>query len=161
MRLLTVFICLLATVGITKADSIETAARLLKIMDYEGTAIAGGRAVFGPTLKQLRAQGTDEETIRKVEQAADEFMIETFTNGDVMMKVAALYAQKFTEDELNELIAFYDTEVGKKLLAEQGNLMAEGAKIGEEAAQKNLPKFQAKLAKIFEEAEANEETEEE
>ena len=42
---------------------------------------------------------------------------------ELVNHVAALYTQRFTADELKQLLAFYESPVGKKLLAQQPQIV--------------------------------------
>jgi len=63
---------------------------------------------------------------------------------------ARVYAKHFTVEDLDQLIAFYDSPVGKKLLAEQGQMLTEMSQIGQawgrnvaiEVMRKLAPEFQ-------------------
>ena len=49
-------------------------------------------------------------------------------------EIAKLYAMHFTEPELKELLAFYKTPVGMKLITEQSKVGEEGLKFAQEWA---------------------------
>lgn len=59
-----------------------------------------------------------------------------------------IYDKHFTHDEIRELIAFYQTPIGRKLTAELPAItqesMAAGQKWGEEVAQKVVARLQAR-----------------
>lgn len=44
---------------------------------------------------------------------------------DVIDDIAAAYAGEFTKDELTEIVAFYQSDAGTKLISRQGALMAQ------------------------------------
>jgi len=45
--------------------------------------------------------------------------------------IAVLYASTFTEDELNQLAAFYESPIGQRLRGAQRDLLLEGTAIGQ------------------------------
>lgn len=47
---------------------------------------------------------------------------------ELMNEVARAYARHFTEQELRELLAFYKTTLGKKVLASEANAVEDGFK---------------------------------
>ncbi|MGA9198053.1 MAG: DUF2059 domain-containing protein, partial [Pseudolabrys sp.] len=51
--------------------------------------------------------------------------------GELTSEVAKLYASHFTEAELKELLAFYKTPVGMKLIVEQPKVGEEGLKFAQ------------------------------
>ena len=53
---------------------------------------------------------------------------------EINSEVAKLYAAHFTESELKELLAFYKSPVGTKLIAEQAKVAEEGLKFAQDWA---------------------------
>ena len=58
---------------------------------------------------------------------------------------ARLYAEEFTEDELRQILAFYQSPVGQKLASRQANLGRRGAEFGRTLAEEH----QADLFKLL------------
>ncbi|GAA4320755.1 hypothetical protein GCM10023115_47960 [Pontixanthobacter gangjinensis] len=50
---------------------------------------------------------------------------------DLYAKLAAVYTESFTEQELDKILAFYDTPVGKKMVAITPELTKKGMEIGQ------------------------------
>jgi hypothetical protein len=61
---------------------------------------------------------------------------------DDMVKI---YMTEFTEPELKELTAFYNTPLGKKTVQKMPALMAKGAEMGQKRVQEHLPELQAAI----------------
>jgi uncharacterized protein len=57
-----------------------------------------------------------------------------------------IYMAEFTESELNELIKFYQTPLGKKTVMRMPALMAKGAEIGQKRVNEHLPELEAAIA---------------
>ncbi len=51
---------------------------------------------------------------------------------DLMDRIAHIYARHFTTDEMNRLIAFYETPVGRKFIRKMPEIMMESQKAGME-----------------------------
>jgi hypothetical protein len=58
---------------------------------------------------------------------------------DDMIKI---YTDEFTEQELKDLLAFYQTPLGKKTIQKMPKLMAKGAELGQARVQQHLPELQ-------------------
>ena len=56
-----------------------------------------------------------------------------------------LYVNEFTEAELKELSAFYQTPIGKKSLQKMPTLMAKSAEMAQRRVQEHLPELQASI----------------
>jgi hypothetical protein len=57
-------------------------------------------------------------------------------------QIADIYVQVFTEDELNELIRFYQSPVGQKLLEKTPEIMQKSVEIVQTILQDKLSEFQ-------------------
>ena len=60
--------------------------------------------------------------------------------GELMTRMAGIYARNFTPAEVKALLAFYGTDVGRKAIAVLPKLAQEGAAAGQEWAQQNMPR---------------------
>lgn len=56
--------------------------------------------------------------------------------GDLATMIESVYARHFSADELRQLLAFYDTPIGKKLIALQPTLAQESMAAGKEWGQR-------------------------
>jgi len=61
-----------------------------------------------------------------------QFFYEVFVSQDTMDKLAVLYSEYYTIDELQELIAFYKSPIGQKLVATNAQLASKSQQISEE-----------------------------
>lgn len=68
---------------------------------------------------------------------------------------ARIYAEAFTEEELNEITAFYRTEVGKKTMRLTPVLMQKGMALGEQVVFDNLPELEQLIMERMQELEGN------
>jgi hypothetical protein len=59
--------------------------------------------------------------------------------------MAKIYTQEFTEEELTQLGAFYETSLGKKSLEKLPQLMAKGAGLGQQRVQEHMPELKAAI----------------
>ncbi|MBK0380155.1 DUF2059 domain-containing protein [Mucilaginibacter segetis] len=66
-------------------------------------------------------------------------------------QLASLYAQEFTEKELKDLTAFYNTPLGRKLNSKQAILFQKSALLGQQAVQSHQAELQAMLQAAFKE----------
>ena len=54
----------------------------------------------------------------------------------------AIYVEAFTEDELNDIRAFYETPTGRKTLEKLPELSAKGSQLGQTRVQQNIQELQ-------------------
>ncbi len=60
-------------------------------------------------------------------------------------EMVRIYAQAFTEDELREITAFYQTETGRKAVLLTPRLMAQGMEVGQRAFLANRAELEARI----------------
>jgi hypothetical protein len=76
------------------------------------------------------------EVVREVVNAE---LAKAFSGPEIKDKQIALYAKYFTHTEVKSLIAFYESELGRKTVANMPDLMREGSAIGEQWAKGAMP----------------------
>lgn len=68
---------------------------------------------------------------------------------EVFREIAMLYARKFTADEINDVVAFYKSPTGLRMLELLPEIQAEASKIGQawgsNVARRSLERLRAKL----------------
>jgi uncharacterized protein len=72
-------------------------------------------------------------------------------SGEIVTDVARIYAQHFSDQELKEILAFYKTPTGKKMLAEEPQVINESMKYAQNWAndlyEKVLGRFRTEMKK--------------
>jgi len=74
-----------------------------------------------------------------VREVSSEEFARAFASSAIKEKQIALFAKYYTHAEIKGLIAFYETDLGRKAIANTPHLMREGAAIGEEWAREAMP----------------------
>ena len=125
-----------------QAQDADTAKRLelgQQLIDLAGAkdGIAQMLDQIAPGLIQLVQQanpGKEKEVAEVMTQYIVPKMKENLP--EALRQCAVVYANHFTEDELNQLIAFYQSPIGRKLVQEQPGMSRELARFGTAWAQK-------------------------
>jgi uncharacterized protein len=117
---------------------VELATEVLRAMDLEKAMQAGVAASFDAQIQQNPLMAPFRPTM-------EAFTTKYLTWEAIGPEMAKLYATHFTEPELRELLAFYRSPIGRKMVGEQGTLTAEGARIAQAALQPHLPELQAAI----------------
>jgi hypothetical protein len=68
---------------------------------------------------------------------------------ELLLMSAKLYTQHFSDAELDELIAFYKSDVGVKYLRERSNLVAEETELGKAWGEKLAPEIADRIGKLI------------
>jgi uncharacterized protein len=132
-------------------DSVALANQLL---DLSGTATFMQQTFetgLKPSLDQMRAKGAPAELVDAIHAEARNFFQENF-NWEIMKpKLAKLYADNYTEAELKDIIAFYQTPTGQKTLAKMPVLMQQSLTMSMSGVQANMPEFQRRISGLIQE----------
>lgn len=74
-----------------------------------------------------------------------EFFAKYMSYDSLKPELIDTYTEVFTADELKEINAFYQTDVGRKAIAKMPELMAKGSRIGARRVQQNMGELQAMI----------------
>jgi uncharacterized protein len=126
---------------------------LSKLLEVIGASVAGEQlayAIAQETLGAIAATGTPiTEQIQQVvvEEALAEF-VPSFGDLEYLTDLyAPLYSQHLTEKELSEMLAFYQSPIGQKVLVTLPTVAQSGAMALQQAGLERLPDFQVKVDK--------------
>jgi hypothetical protein len=67
--------------------------------------------------------------------------------GEFETEMVNLYAEAFSDSEMDELLAFYRSPLGQKALARMPELMRRGAEVGSRIAKQHTPELEEMIAK--------------
>ena len=113
-------VCMLIVVFATQAqDNID-----FKSETVEFLKITGAGAAFENAIAQIGA-GVSEENKEAYTQEANGTLIGLYD------KMAELYMAEFTQEEIGELVSFYNTDLGKKLAEKQLGLTQKAMSFGQ------------------------------
>ena len=135
-----------------KADDAShkaAAMKLLSKVNSKETMMASFSAMLEPMSKQLAQQGIPQAGIDEVKAAVTDWLKKEVDFDVIAPKLADLYMKEFSEDELDQIVKFYDTPLGKKLLAKLPILMQQGALIGQQVLQEKQGDLQKKVVEIL------------
>jgi hypothetical protein len=133
-----------------RADDSLTLAN--KLLDLSGTASymqQSFEAGLKPSLMQMKAKGAPDELVEAIHSEAKTFFQENFKWEDVKPKIAKLYADNYTDAELSDIIAFYQTPTGQKTIAKTPSLVQQGMVLAMTNVQANMPEFQRRVGALI------------
>ena len=113
-------VCMLMVLFATQAQDNTD----FKSETVEFLKITGAGAAFENAIAQIGA-GVSEENKDAYTQEANGTLVGLYD------KMADLYMAEFTQDEIRELVAFYNTDLGKKLAEKQVGLAQKSMSFGQ------------------------------
>lgn len=110
---------------------------------------------YGKMIDQiLDAQTKSAPQLAKMREPMKEFFTK-YMGWDAMKDdLAKIYADNFTEQELNDITAFYKTPTGTKMSQALPSLMAEGAQLGQRRVQEHMGELKEMIEKSMAEQNA-------
>jgi uncharacterized protein len=103
--------------------------------------------VMSQTIDQmLKLQIQQNPTIAPYEPQMRAFFAKYMSWASMKNDLVGFYVAEFSEDELKQMNAFYQTPVGKKAVQKMPILAAKGAELGQKRVQEHLPELQAAIS---------------
>ena len=135
----------LAKEGENNSPSIE----LIKLLNIEDTMVNTSRLSFAPFLETIRTKGMVEAGVQEVKDVSDVYFRKVASDPDFKKELAHIYEEKFTTNELKDLVEFYKSPIGQKSLQLLPELTNAGSKLGEKYTNKYVSGFKEQLTPIM------------
>jgi hypothetical protein len=145
LLLLAILLCIPPATRADEARRLELAAKLLTAMDAEHNMQATMNVMRSTMAGQLQSPG--RSTNAQVEVAAligevMDLLSQELTWESLKDEFAAVYAGNFSEEEMEGLIAFYESPTGKALASKQGAITLQTTLITQKRVVAAMPKIQ-------------------
>jgi uncharacterized protein len=118
------------------------AEALLGVMDME-------QMLLDNTEAMLRMQQEQNPELAQFEDIMREFMEKALRWEELKADYLDLYVDLYTEEEMGEMLAFYRSPIGQRMIETMPELMIRSAEISQRRVQKHLPEM---MERIFERA---------
>jgi hypothetical protein len=139
-----------------QAPAVPTAAAIATAKEL--VSLKGGASMFDPLVPGVieSAKNSLVPTNPQLQQQLNEVAMQLRKEYDpkraeILNEVAKVYAQRFTEVELKEIVAFYRTPIGKKMLTEEPLALDQSLKMAQAWATRFsdevLERFRAEMKK--------------
>ncbi len=127
---------LLSSLAVAGEDTHRQAAeKLLYVADME-------KALEESIEQMLNIQLQQKPSLAPYKEIMLRFLKKHMGFQSLKEDIVAIYIEEFTEKELNEIIAFYETPTGRKTIEKMPKLMAKGAQLGVSRVQQNIGELQ-------------------
>lgn len=132
-----------ASIGLTAASAASAAETERMALATQVFETAGSGDQIDGMIDQLAQQMADvlkQQNPQVTAEAQEEFRMRSMEQmkarkEQMMSDIAALYAAKFTEEELQGVLDFYNSDLGKKMLRESPAIQAQARTIGQQWSQ--------------------------
>lgn len=130
----------------------ELIEKMLVLMNAEASTHAVMDAMFSQMEQEIIGASDDEAEARETFKLFRERAMKIDFGKDLREAQIRLYAKYFTEKELADLVAFYTSETGKKMIATMPQLMRESLEIGAKQIGPKLAKLTVEVHEEMEKA---------
>jgi hypothetical protein len=130
----------------------KAAAKLLETTNVQQMLEQVRTSVEATMAQQLKTLNLPEEGRAAAAKAQQEMMAwfsEVFNWQKTKDAYVEIYVETFTEDELNELIAFNQSTLGQKVLKKMPEIMQRSMETTQQVIRETEPEFQRRLRKII------------
>ena len=144
-------LCLCLLAGGVSAQEAERspAEKLLEVTRYEEMSLDSAMAAFDGAMK-AQTESLPKAAVAEIREEALKLYKRIFTGEEARRKIVELYQKHFTDDELNEMIEFYSTPLGRKTLVMMPSIMQDAMANVMPVIEREMPAFQKKVAEIAE-----------
>jgi hypothetical protein len=150
-----VVIAVLAFSMPANADSNPEALKLAKEIMEVNHASDRGDQIMTVLMKTMTTTlaATNPGKAKEVEEILNNTLLPELRNSlpDLLEQTAHTYADNFTVDDLKQILAFYRSDIGKKLVDRQPEMIRQQALIGQKYAQAVLGRIRDKMLKALQE----------
>jgi hypothetical protein len=136
-------------------DSLSLAEKFLDLSGTESFVRQSFESGLKPSLDQMRAKGAPADLIETIHTEARAFFQENFKWEGIWPQMAKIYAEAFTQAELSDIIAFYQSPTGQKTLAKMPTLTQQSMVMAMAGVQANMPEFQRRVGVIIDDYKKN------
>jgi hypothetical protein len=110
--------------------------------------------LLAPMTEGMKKQGLSDALVEELRQAVTKWFNAEIKWEELKPQVVELYMKEYTEPELKEMLTFFQSPVGKKILAQMPVVMQKSAALGQAYFQTKQASLQSKLSPIIEKAQA-------
>lgn len=99
--------------------------------------------MFSQTVQQMNLSEDKKAEAAKYQQRLNDIMAEEFSWNKLKGQFVDVYVDVFTEEELKELVEFYKSPLGQKLIIKMPQLMQQSMVLAQKQMQTVIPKIKA------------------
>lgn len=137
-------VLLCSFVSLAEPAKPETVALLLKVTDAAATLDYAYAQLDQMSEQMVRSQGDaakDDPLVRKHLQELNQLIRTELSWQQLEQPMIAIYSSVFTEEELQGIIAFYQSDAGQKMIKRQPELMQASMAVMQEQSMLLMPKL--------------------
>lgn len=125
------------------------AAKVIDMVSGKATMRASFDAVMNGAIENMRQHGLPQEGVDAVRATVAKWYESQINFDDIRPKIVDIYVKDFSEDDLKQIVAFYESPIGQKTIKTMPSVMKEGALVAQEYTKAKIPSLNAQLTPIL------------
>jgi len=125
------------------------AAKVIDMVSGKETMRASFDAVMNGAIENMHQHGLPQEGIDAVRATIAKWYDTEINFDDIRPKIVEIYVKDFTEDDLKQILAFYESPIGQKTIKTMPSVMREGALVAQDYTKAKIPSLNAQLSPIL------------
>jgi hypothetical protein len=125
------------------------AEKLIDMTNGKTTMRAAFDTVVNSMIDNMQQHGLPQAGVDEIKAVVDKWYDTEINFDEIRPKLVDLYVADFSEDDLKQIVAFYQSPVGQKAIKNLPGLMREGAMISQEYTKSKIPSLTAQLTPIM------------
>jgi hypothetical protein len=130
------------------------AGKLIDLTNGKNAMRVGFDAVFSGMLDNLRQHGMPDQGLQEIQAAVNKWYDSEINFDDIRPQMVDIYVKDFDEDDLKQIVAFYESPVGQKAIKNLPTVMQQAAAMAQAYTKSKIPTLNADLEPIFEKYQA-------
>jgi len=156
LRAAALFICISSSAFADSASHAGSAERFLQLANADRLAVpvyAQVQQMFAQRFADAQAPDTKKALLERYQAQANTASDKAIGWDKLKPDLVALYTSQFSETELNQLIDFYESSLGKKMLSKLPELNARSAQLTQAKLESAVPEVNKLLSEMTAELE--------
>lgn len=125
------------------------AAKLIDLTNGKDTMRAGFDSVINGVIENMHQHGMPQQGVDEIKAAVAKWYDAEINFDDIRPKMVDVYVKDFSEGDLKQVVDFYESPVGQKVIKNLPGVMREGAVIAQEYTKAKIPSLNAQLTPIL------------
>jgi hypothetical protein len=126
------------------------AGKLIDMTNGKDTMRAGFDAVMSNVIQNMAAHGMPQAGVDEIRSTIAKWYDTEINFDEIRPKMVDIYVKDFSEDDLKQILAFYQSPVGQKTIKNLPEVMREGALVAQDYTKAKIPTLNAELTPILE-----------
>jgi hypothetical protein len=125
------------------------ASKLIDLTNGKDSIRAAFDTVINGVITNMQQHGMPQEGVDEIKATVGKWYDSEINFEEIRPKMVDAYVKNFSEDDLKQILAFYQSPVGKKAIKAMPDVMREGAMAAQEYTKDKIPSLNQELTPIL------------